>query len=113
MHKGYKCLTQEGKIVISKDVVFNEMSFPYTMLFLSLPAPASSSSHVSATIPRVSQVPSSPPTAPSQSSESSSLSLPDHSPSLPAHSPPSQPRNSVSSHEDTSLPTSSQSHEAN
>ncbi|XP_019432742.1 PREDICTED: uncharacterized protein LOC109339708 [Lupinus angustifolius] len=28
-HKGYKCLSRHGKIYISKDVVFNEHSFPF------------------------------------------------------------------------------------
>ncbi|XP_019435087.1 PREDICTED: uncharacterized protein LOC109341601 [Lupinus angustifolius] len=29
MHKGYKCLSKEGRLYISKDVVFNENIFPY------------------------------------------------------------------------------------
>jgi histone deacetylase 1/2 len=32
-HKGYKCLSIEGRIYISKDVVFNKDSFPYNTLF--------------------------------------------------------------------------------
>ncbi|XP_019465325.1 PREDICTED: uncharacterized protein LOC109363515 [Lupinus angustifolius] len=28
-HKGYKCLSKEGKFFISKDVIFNEYAFPY------------------------------------------------------------------------------------
>jgi histone deacetylase 1/2 len=32
-HKGYKCLSPTGKIYISKDVLFNETSFPYPTLF--------------------------------------------------------------------------------
>src|ERR1044072_51213 len=35
MHKGYKCLTTEGKIIISKDVTFNESSFPSSRMFSS------------------------------------------------------------------------------
>jgi len=34
-HKGYKCLSSEGRLYISKDVIFNESSFPYTSLFPS------------------------------------------------------------------------------
>ena len=41
-HKGYKCLSAEGIIYISKDVVFNESKFPYPSLFSS-----TSSSHSS------------------------------------------------------------------
>lgn len=29
-HKGYKCLDQNGKLFISKDVLFNEFRFPFT-----------------------------------------------------------------------------------
>lgn len=28
-HKGYKCLSLDGKEVISRNVVFNELSFPF------------------------------------------------------------------------------------
>ncbi|KAI5399527.1 hypothetical protein KIW84_064745 [Lathyrus oleraceus] len=31
-HKGYKCLSSDGHIYISKDVVFNETKFPYSCL---------------------------------------------------------------------------------
>jgi len=34
-HKGYKCLDASGRIFISKDVVFNEVKFPYLDLFPS------------------------------------------------------------------------------
>lgn len=43
-HKGHKCLSSEGRIYISKDVLFDETSFPYTKLFPSLTAPSSKSS---------------------------------------------------------------------
>ena len=43
-HKGYRCLAVDGKIYISKDVIFNEYKFPYTHLFpseiTSLPLPS-------------------------------------------------------------------------
>jgi histone deacetylase 1/2 len=32
-HKGYKCLSPTGNFFISKDVLFNETSFPYPSLF--------------------------------------------------------------------------------
>ena len=32
-HKGYKCLSKQGKIYISKDVIFNETHFPFLSLF--------------------------------------------------------------------------------
>jgi histone deacetylase 1/2 len=42
-HKGYKCLSPTGKIFVSKDVLFNETSFPYPSLFsetnTNLPSP--------------------------------------------------------------------------
>ena len=34
-HKGHKCLSKEGKIYISKDVVFDEAKYPFTSLFPS------------------------------------------------------------------------------
>jgi len=34
-HKGYKCLDASGRTFISKDVVFNEVKFPYPDLFPS------------------------------------------------------------------------------
>src|ERR1044072_4068517 len=58
MHKGYKCLTPDEKIIISKDVIFNESAFPYSKLFTIStnqhaesvplpPAPLFSDSHLS------------------------------------------------------------------
>lgn len=32
-HKGYKCLVIDGRLHISKNVIFNELSFPYPTLF--------------------------------------------------------------------------------
>ncbi|KAI5439724.1 hypothetical protein KIW84_025194 [Lathyrus oleraceus] len=34
-HKGYKCLAFSGRLYISKDVLFNESTFPYLELFQS------------------------------------------------------------------------------
>ena len=39
-HKGYKCLSSIGRIYISKDVLFNELRFPYLDLFPSSSSPA-------------------------------------------------------------------------
>lgn len=36
-HKGYKCLFASGKIYISKDVIFNEMRFPFYDIFNQSP----------------------------------------------------------------------------
>lgn len=41
-HKGYKCLSASGRIFISKDVVFNELRFPYCDLFSQKPVSSSS-----------------------------------------------------------------------
>jgi len=32
-HKGYKCLSPNGKLYVSKDVIFNELKYPYNDLF--------------------------------------------------------------------------------
>ncbi|MCH98988.1 hypothetical protein A2U01_0019998, partial [Trifolium medium] len=34
-YKGYKCLSPEGHVYVSKDVLFNEQRFPYPSLFSS------------------------------------------------------------------------------
>ncbi|GAU28846.1 hypothetical protein TSUD_21830 [Trifolium subterraneum] len=33
MYKGYKCLSPDGHVYVSKDVLFNEHKFPYPLLF--------------------------------------------------------------------------------
>uniref|UniRef100_A0A151UG14 Retrovirus-related Pol polyprotein from transposon TNT 1-94 n=1 Tax=Cajanus cajan TaxID=3821 RepID=A0A151UG14_CAJCA len=40
-HKGYKCLAADGRLYISKDVIFNEAKFPYKTLFTSSPTHSS------------------------------------------------------------------------
>ncbi|TXG49982.1 hypothetical protein EZV62_025857 [Acer yangbiense] len=37
-HKGYKCLHSNGKVFISRNVVFNELEFPFKSLFGAKPA---------------------------------------------------------------------------
>jgi len=48
-HKGYKCLGSTGKIFISKDVIFNEIKFPYVTLFPT--DQTTSLSHDASTLP--------------------------------------------------------------
>ena len=38
-HKGYKCLSPDGRLYISKDVIFNEAKFPYSTLFEAATTP--------------------------------------------------------------------------
>ncbi|GAU26774.1 hypothetical protein TSUD_317720 [Trifolium subterraneum] len=81
VYKGYKCLSPEGRIYISKDVLFNEHKFPYSQLFHSSslgssPSGTSSTSSVPMTIPSQTL-----PT-PTQSSPN-----PTHAPSTPSSSP--------------------------
>lgn len=47
IHKGYKCLAATGRIYISRDVLFNETRFPYSILFPSSSATSTSSPHTS------------------------------------------------------------------
>ena len=69
-HKGYKCLSSTGRIYISKDVLFNELRFPYLDLFSSSCSSTQNitsyfnlnldlSPPVSAFTPSLSQIPSS------------------------------------------------------
>jgi len=69
-HKGYKYLSSTGRIYISKDVLFNELRFPYLDLFSSSSSSTQNitsyfnlnpdlSSPVSASTPSLSQIPSS------------------------------------------------------
>lgn len=64
-HKGHKCLSPDGKIYISKDVLFNEFRFPFTTVFPNkLSSTSASPSTFPAAIPLLSfpaQVPPSPP----------------------------------------------------
>lgn len=50
-HKGYKCLAANGRIYISKDVLFNELRFPYATLFPSPSKPAQPPSTFPSNIP--------------------------------------------------------------
>ncbi|KAK2420319.1 putative mitochondrial protein [Trifolium repens] len=56
-YKGYKCLSPEGRVYISKDVLFNEQKFPYPSLFSTTSAAnstnpaAASPSHVPLYLP--------------------------------------------------------------
>ena len=44
MHKGYKRLSSDGKIYVFKDVIFNEIIFPYPDLFSTTLKPTNLSS---------------------------------------------------------------------
>lgn len=50
-HKGYKCLDAEGRIFVSKDVLFNEFRFPFPTMFPSSPGPVLHSHGISSIIP--------------------------------------------------------------
>lgn len=54
-HKGYKCLAADGRLYISKDVTFNESTFPYPSLF---PEPALITSEVPDTASSLTVLPS-------------------------------------------------------
>lgn len=53
-HKGHKCLAKDGKIYISKDVLFNEYSFPYQTIFNPVVPPTQPVTYP-ATIPLITQ----------------------------------------------------------
>ncbi|GAU36893.1 hypothetical protein TSUD_220620 [Trifolium subterraneum] len=102
-HKGHKCLDAQGRIYISKDVVFHEFKFPYLSMFSPDPTStstlhASSSYHAHIHFPLSSNVPSNP--SPAQSPIlPNNLTLPStpapshSSPSTTVPSMPSQPPN--------------------
>lgn len=50
-HKGYKCLVSSGRIYISKDVLFNEIIFPYPLLSPSSSTPSIPTSSLSSPFP--------------------------------------------------------------
>ena len=54
-HKGYKCMAEDGRMYISKDVIFDELTFPFPRLFgepdsVSSTTAAVSSSHQTLTV---------------------------------------------------------------
>jgi histone deacetylase 1/2 len=87
VYKGYKCLSPEGRIYISKDVLFNEQKFPYSQLFPSSslgPSPSGTSSQ-SSSIPLI--IPSQPTPTPTQSSPNPTHTPPNSSPPTPISDP--------------------------
>lgn len=74
-HNGYKCLSSEGRISISKDVLFNETKFPYPILFPNVPTTSQATTptvNYPSTIPLV--------TSPSLPRINSNVSLPQTAP---------------------------------
>lgn len=106
-HKGHKCLAANGKIYISKDVLFNECRFPYATIFPTSSSSSQSISTFPSHIPLASTSPLSnsvPPSTspcnsvPSNNHDSSDLSLSTDSPhaSSSLHESPSSPSSSTS-----------------
>lgn len=104
-HKGHKCLDSTGRIFISKDVLFNEIRFPYNQIFLSDTNKVLDSCSYPAAIPLLS--PTAHPTSPSSSSNSEPISPSPSLPSLPSHPSPSPSFHPVSE------PESSKSNSSN
>ncbi|KAI5400286.1 hypothetical protein KIW84_065265 [Lathyrus oleraceus] len=105
-HKGYRCLASNGRLHISKDVLFDELRFPYPELFLKSGNPAPPSTGVS--IPTLSIVPTSSPSIPSnppstQSGSGSSSSI------APRPSPPMSSNSSLQPKDQKILLSASQS----
>jgi histone deacetylase 1/2 len=76
-YKGYKCLSSDGRVYVSKDVLFNEKRFPYPYLF---PTNIANSTPSSPTNTLPSQVP---------------LYLPNQSQTVSTQSPPTSPHTQV------------------
>lgn len=97
-HEGYKCLESNGRMFISKDVLFNECKLPYSTMFPSskstrvlVPSGLSSGSHV----PISSFYPSHPTQIPvSHASISSSQSISTRASLTSSRAAPSQPSHS-------------------
>ena len=89
-HKGYKCLSSFGRIYISKDVLFNELRFPYIDLFPSSSNPTKNLDSYFSLSPNLSPPFVAPIPQTSQASPVNSSSVPLIPPGfspLPAHSP--------------------------
>lgn len=86
-HKGYKCLASNGRIFISKDVLFIEFRFPYPDLFPPPPPmPISTSNTYPANIPLTNITPSTKPGL-----GTTSIPQPATTPSNPTPAPNSLP----------------------
>ncbi|XLU25082.1 hypothetical protein S245_061148, partial [Arachis hypogaea] len=108
VHKGYRCLTPQGKIIVSSNVVFDESQFPFkTGTFISSPNPEKASSHIhlSPTIPLIKRCPTQLP-QPSLSNTSNQLNQSQTSaaiqPQLSSHSLPTQAASATPSISNTS-----------
>lgn len=86
LHKGYRCLSSDGKIYISKSVEFDESSFPYELLFN---LKSSSAPHLPVSTIKLDH-PIPPSSIPSDSSSpplSQSPNMPHSHPSTPSFTP--------------------------
>jgi len=107
-HKGYKCLDSTGKIFISKDVIFNELRFPYPDMF-----PSDSPTYVKPDAPTLStflpaHIPIVPTTrVPSTQPTTSASSTAPPSPIIPTSPLPSQHASSGQSMSTNQSPASS------
>lgn len=91
-HKGYKCLASNGRLYISKDVIFNESNFPFPHLFPTELPTSPQNTTVSSPFPLLPTI-SHPPlsfspspssnTPPINTSSTSTASTSDHSQSSP------------------------------
>nr|KYP36386.1 Retrovirus-related Pol polyprotein from transposon TNT 1-94 [Cajanus cajan] len=57
-HKGYKCLTNNGKVIISRNVIFDEDTFPGTLSVNTNNSAGISKSQVFSVVPSIQVVPS-------------------------------------------------------
>ncbi|KAM6584466.1 hypothetical protein CsatB_011468 [Cannabis sativa] len=87
VHKGYKCLTPTGKIYISRNVVFNELEFPFKLGFLNnyqAEKPVIIQSSTWSVLP--SYQPAAGFSVPKPATPPTSLSIPEETLSTPTHS---------------------------
>ncbi|MCH79360.1 retrovirus-related Pol polyprotein from transposon TNT 1-94 [Trifolium medium] len=120
-YKGYKCLSPDGHIYVSKDVLFNEQKFPYHQLFPSshttTPPPISSTSlsQVPLHLPTqvldpvpITIVPNTTISEPSSSASSTPSSPHNHDPTTPQPSSPPNSENSYSNSSNIQMSNASQ-----
>jgi histone deacetylase 1/2 len=107
-HKGHKCLDANGRIYISKDVIFHELKFPYVSLF-SPPSTTGHDTNTSVSTMLFGLNPSNSSLTTSQ--PSSPISIGSEQPTTPSSSP--SPSHSPTHETVTSSPISSQQNQPN